>query len=93
MRSITSQEDYLPALPADLLLQAAAARGEADEARQRVEAERGALEIKAAMLAPELRALEEGRAALEGLQREGLTVLVAESKSIPQASLSPVVCC
>lgn len=56
-------------------LQAMGARAEAEDARRRVDAERGAMEIRAAMLAPELRALEEGRVALEGYQREGLTML------------------
>lgn len=59
-----------------LYSQATAARAEADDARRRVEAERGAMEIRAATLAPEVRALEESRAALEGLQRGGTAVLL-----------------
>lgn len=77
IRSITPQTASAPCTRW-LAEQATAARAEADEARRRVEAERGAMEIRAAMLAPELRALEEGRAAVEGYQREGLTVLMTD---------------
>lgn len=54
-----------------LCLKAASQKAEANETRRRVEAEKSALDIRASMLAPQLRAVEEGRATLEGLRREG----------------------
>lgn len=57
--------------PLLFVLQAAAHKAEADQTRRRTEAEKIALEIRASMLAPQFRSLEEGRATLQGLQREG----------------------
>ncbi|CAM9279798.1 unnamed protein product [Ectocarpus sp. 6 AP-2014] len=54
------------------IAEAASQTAEANEERRRVEAERNALALRASMLAPQLAALEEGRAALEGFQREGV---------------------
>lgn len=59
-------------MPPNLGLQAASRTAEANEERRRVEAEKNALALKASMLAPQLAALEEGRATLEGFQREGV---------------------
>lgn len=46
---------------------------EATETFRRVQAEKHALDTRGALLAPQFRALEEGRAALEGDRREGET--------------------
>lgn len=51
-----------------------AKKAEAEEAFRRIEAEKSALETTASMLAPQLRSLEEGRATLQGLRREGARV-------------------
>lgn len=53
------------------LVQAEAARSEVAASRNRVEAERSALDSRAALLAPQFRALEEGRSLLEDARREG----------------------
>ncbi|CAN0105816.1 unnamed protein product [Ectocarpus fasciculatus] len=54
------------------IAEAASRTAEANEERRRVEAEKNALELRASMLAPQLAALEEKRATLEGFQREGV---------------------
>lgn len=41
------------------------------EACRRAEAEKSALDTRATLLAPQFRALDEGRAALEGARRDG----------------------
>lgn len=59
-------------MPPNLGFKAASRTAEANEERRRVEAEKNALALRASMLAPQLAALEEGRATLEGFQREGV---------------------
>lgn len=58
-------------------------KAEAEEARRRNEAEICALELRASMLAPQFRSLEEGRATLQGREREGVRITGLFIASVP----------